>query len=223
VGGSIGPEAQMFNVAARSGQPPSIANRPHKGETMSRAWINFYMGDYQKKTSYLTTLEHGAYFLLLQECWTNGKIPMEPSRRATIAKLTLKEWNRIAPIIDAFFEEDGTNRRATEEITKSEITQLRREVSAQKAGRASGLARRVEASRRAKYGPSVHPPPDVTFNGRSTIVATDVQRRSNADEPNHNQEDNLLASEQGSDRKESGKVSASPELINSMKNRGFLR
>lgn len=190
---------------------------------MSRAWINFYMGDYQKKTNHLSTLEHGAYFLLLQECWTNGKIPIEPERRAMIAKLSLKDWNRIAPAVNAFFQDDGTNKRASEEIEKSEVTAVRRELAAQKAGRASGLARRVEAARRTKFEPTVHPPANATFNGRSSIDPTSVERETNAHEPNHYQIDNLESLSVAARAKDSGKMAASPELLNSLKNKGFLR
>jgi uncharacterized protein YdaU (DUF1376 family) len=190
---------------------------------MSRAWINFYMGDYQKKTNHLTTMEHGAYFLLLQECWTNGNIPLEAARRATIAKLSLKDWNKIAPTVNAFFQEDGTNKRASEEIEKCEVTAVRRELAAQKAGRASGLARRVEAARRTKFEPNAHPPPNAPFNGRSSSEPTDVERETNAHEPNHYQIDNLESLSVAARAKESGKLSASPELLNSLKNKGFLR
>jgi uncharacterized protein YdaU (DUF1376 family) len=108
---------------------------------MSRAFIAFYPGDYLKKTMHLNVLEHGAYFLLLCECWTNGKIPIEPMRRAAICKLSLKEWNKIAPTINPFFQEDGTNQRASEEIEKSEVTRLRRQVAGHKGGTASVISR----------------------------------------------------------------------------------
>lgn len=110
---------------------------------MSRAWIAFYMGDYDKDTSDLTTLEHGAYFLLLKVCWTHGRIPLEPAKRASIARMTLKQWEKIAPSIDRFFEEDGTQRRATREIEKADITRLKRAMSGKVGGMRSRISRAI--------------------------------------------------------------------------------
>jgi uncharacterized protein YdaU (DUF1376 family) len=114
---------------------------------MSRAWIAFYMGDYQKDTNRLTTLEHGAYFLLLQECWTHGSIPLDPAGRAAIAKMPLKAWLKIAPAIDPYFQDDGTNKRATREIEKAEIVRTRRAIAGQRGGFASGISKAI-----AKHG-----------------------------------------------------------------------
>ncbi len=87
---------------------------------MSRAFIAFYMGDYDRDTHHLSTLEHGAYFLLLKHCWVHGSIPIEPKKRAIIANMTLRKWNIIAPTINVFFDSHGHNKRATREIEKAE-------------------------------------------------------------------------------------------------------
>lgn len=113
---------------------------------MSRAWIAFYMGDYDKDTSDLTTIEHGAYFLLLKVCWTHGSIPLEPARRAAIAKMSPREWNKIAPRINSFFNEDGTQKRATKEIAKAEETRLRKAVAGHLGGKSSGFTRALKAA-----------------------------------------------------------------------------
>ncbi len=118
---------------------------------MSRAWIAFYMGDYQKDTNSLTTLEHGAYFLLLNECWQHGKIPMEPAKRAAVAKMTLKEWKKVAPSIDPFFNDDGTNKRASREIDKAEQIRLKRAIAGQRGGTNSGISKAIAKGRDSKY------------------------------------------------------------------------
>ena len=145
---------------------------------MSLRFIAFYMEDYRRKTNYLSTLEHGAYFLLLQECWTFGKIPIEPAKRAAIVKMTLKEWNKIAPTINQFFREDGTNKRASEEIEKAEVISLKRSQAAREAGRASGRSRLLASSRKLKYEPNVqrevhrHVQPYVQPDVRQTLNPT---------------------------------------------------
>lgn len=127
---------------------PGYRHRGHIGKIldMSRAWIAFYMGDYQKDTNKLTTLEHGAYFLLLQECWTHGQIPLDPSERAAITKMPLKDWSKIAEKIGRYFNEDGTQKRATREIEKAEETRLRKAVAGHLGGSRSGITRAIKAA-----------------------------------------------------------------------------
>lgn len=110
---------------------------------MSRAFVAFYMGDYQKKTQHLDTLQHGAYSLLLQHCWTHGSIPLEPQARAAIARMTLPAWKKIAPVINAFFDDQGRNKRATEEIEKAENVRLKRAIAGQKGGFNSGVSKSI--------------------------------------------------------------------------------
>jgi|SRR5579863_5142603 len=181
---------------------------------MSRAWINFYMGDFQKKTTHLNALETGVYFLLLMECWTNGKIPIEPERRARIGKVSLKEWKQLAPTINPFFEDDGTNRRASEEIEKVENARTRRYLAAQKAGRASQLSQAIDKGRKAIN--SIQRDAQRSLNERSTIEPTDVERLTNAEQPNldKNRENLSLAAREVRD--EQGRIKslqASPELL----------
>jgi uncharacterized protein YdaU (DUF1376 family) len=111
---------------------------------MSRAWIAFYMGDYDKDTKSLTTLEHGAYFLLLQECWVHGSIPLESAKRASIAKMSLRDWNKIAPTINAFFNDDGSQTRASAEIEKAEKVYTQRQLAGRRGGLRSGMARSIK-------------------------------------------------------------------------------
>lgn len=106
---------------------------------MSRAFVAFYMGDYDRDTQALTTLEHGVYFLLLKECWVHGSIPLEPAKRAKIAKLSLREWHKVAPTINPFFDADGCNKRATKEIEKADASRLRRAMAGQRGGLMSGI------------------------------------------------------------------------------------
>jgi uncharacterized protein YdaU (DUF1376 family) len=180
---------------------------------MSRAWINFYMGDYQKKTNHLTLVEHGAYFLLLQECWANGRIPLEPVRRAAICKITLKEWNKLAPVINPFFREDGTNKRAVEEINKVDDARVRRSISAQKAGRASQISQSIARARTASIERDV----ERTLSNRPAYV----ERMMNAEQPNLDKNITTTSSEAAREvfdeqtrlEQKKAALQASPELI----------
>lgn len=110
---------------------------------MSRAWIAFYMGDYLKKTQRLTTEQHGAYMLLLIECWQEGSIPLDDEGRAAIARLPVARWKKIGPALARFFDENGKNKRATEEIEKAENVSLKRSMAGAKGGHKSGISRAI--------------------------------------------------------------------------------
>lgn len=117
---------------------------------MSRAWIAFYMGDYLKDTQALTTEQHGAYMLLLMECWQKGSVPLDASSRAAIARMPLQRWKKICAPIDAFFEEDGTNKRATAEITKAETISTKRAMAGAAGGRRSGISKAIARGQQSK-------------------------------------------------------------------------
>jgi uncharacterized protein YdaU (DUF1376 family) len=118
---------------------------------MSRAWIAFYIGDYLKDTQALTTEQHGAYLLLLMECWQKGRVPLEAASRAAIARLPLTRWNKISAPIDAFFADDGTNKRATAEIAKAEAISLKRSIAGAAGGQRSGIAKAIARGEQGKH------------------------------------------------------------------------
>jgi uncharacterized protein YdaU (DUF1376 family) len=118
---------------------------------MSRAWIAFYIGDYLKDTQALTTEQHGAYLLLLMECWQKGRLPLDAASRAAIARLPLPRWNKICTPIDAFFADDGTNKRATAEIAKAEAISLKRSIAGAAGGQRSGIAKAIARGQHDKH------------------------------------------------------------------------
>jgi uncharacterized protein YdaU (DUF1376 family) len=117
---------------------------------MSRSWIAFYIGDYLKDTQTLSTEQHGAYLLLLMECWQKGSIPLDAASRASIARVPLPRWKKISAPIDAFFAADGTNKRATTEITKAEMVSLKRALAGAAGGRRSGLSKAIVRGQQSK-------------------------------------------------------------------------
>ena len=93
---------------------------------MTLSFVAFHMADYQRDTMQLPLEGHGAYFLLLQHCWTHGRIPADDASRAAICKVPLLRWRRqLAPLVAGYFNENGENKRATAEIAKAEKLRLR--------------------------------------------------------------------------------------------------
>lgn len=121
---------------------------------MSLPWIAFYPGAYLKNTVDLTLEQHGAYLLLLMECWTKGRIPKQnETKMALICRISVGRFRRkIAPILDQYFNADGTNKRAIEEVEKAETLHNKRALAGRKGGFKSALVRRSKRSKREANG-----------------------------------------------------------------------
>ncbi len=118
---------------------------------MSRPYVAFYPAAYLKKTSHLTTEQHGAYVLLLMECWQIGRIPPDDAGRAAVARLPLARWRKIAGPVVAYFNPDGTNNRALEETAKAELLSAKRAALGRKGGMKSGISRAIRRGMAAKH------------------------------------------------------------------------
>lgn len=65
-------------------------------------WTDAYLGD----TRHLTTLEHGAYMLLLITAWRSkdGILPDDDKILARFSGLTVDKWKKIRPVLEQFFD-----------------------------------------------------------------------------------------------------------------------
>jgi uncharacterized protein YdaU (DUF1376 family) len=98
-----------------------------------------YLGD----TTHLTTIEHGAYLLLLMVAWRSKdtSLPDDDKMLARYARMTPGQWSRIKPTIEEFFEVRGgnwTQKRLTDEAS---YVNGKRDAQAA-AGRASAAKRK---------------------------------------------------------------------------------
>ncbi|MCW4590421.1 DUF1376 domain-containing protein [Gluconacetobacter entanii] len=76
----------------------------------SDIWMPIYIGDYLSDTMRLTTLQHGAYFLLMLEYWKQGPLPNDMAELAAIAKQDKRAWEKeVWPTLRRFFsvQDDG--------------------------------------------------------------------------------------------------------------------
>lgn len=80
-------------------------------------WTDAYLGD----TTHLTTIEHGAYLLLLMSMWRNdGSLPDDDRILARYCRVTASQWARISVAIRPFLKsKDGriTQGRLSDELT----------------------------------------------------------------------------------------------------------
>lgn len=86
---------------------------------MSQPWMPLYVGDYLRDTKRLTTLEHGAYMLLIMEYWANGGLPDDDERLARIVGLTNESWKCVRNAIVPLFGIGWHHKRIDEERKKA--------------------------------------------------------------------------------------------------------
>lgn len=103
-----------------------------------RHWYPRYPGDYARKTAHLSLVEHGAYALLMDWYYSNGKpLPDDWVQMHRICKaIAPDEQAAVQTIVRQFFTQTDTgwsNGRADEEIQrKAEISDKRRNAQRQR-------------------------------------------------------------------------------------------
>ena len=77
-----------------------------------------YVTDYLADTGHLSTLEHGAYLLLIMHYWMQGAIPDDDYRLAKIARVGPKTWEQIRPTLAGLFHDGWKHKRIEAEISR---------------------------------------------------------------------------------------------------------
>lgn len=102
-------------------------------------WMPLYIGDYLRDTSRLTTEQHGAYLLLIMDCWVNGPLPDDDEALAAIVKAAAPTWRKMRPVMAGFFD-----------IADGRWTHGR--VERERAKAASNVEKRSEAGKKGAAG-----------------------------------------------------------------------
>jgi len=110
---------------------------------MSRVWMPLYVGDYLRDTRDLSTLQHGAYLLLIMHYWQHDALPTDDRQLAAIAGLTLPAWRRIGAPIKAKFRDGWRHKRIEAELVKAERVAMARRRAGSSGGLRSGVARAI--------------------------------------------------------------------------------
>jgi uncharacterized protein YdaU (DUF1376 family) len=110
-------------------------------------WYARYTGAYARKTTHLTTWQHGAYTLLLDTYYTRGKaLPDDDAWLASVCKATPLEWKRNKATLSEFFTVAGglwTHERCEREIHEASSKQ-------------AGVVARAVAGADARWGKGRH-------------------------------------------------------------------
>ena len=70
-------------------------------------FMPFNTGDYISTTRHLTTVEHGAYFLLAMTFWNTGTIPTDDKKLARIVGLSPYSWIKIKDTVLGLWNSEG--------------------------------------------------------------------------------------------------------------------
>jgi uncharacterized protein YdaU (DUF1376 family) len=108
---------------------------------MARPWMPFYVADYLGDTAHLSTLQHGAYCLLLFSYWKRGGLPDDDHQLANITKLSLTSWKFHRPTLQAFFYNGWKHKRVDTELARHERVRAARVAAGAKGGVVSSINR----------------------------------------------------------------------------------
>lgn len=145
-----------------------------------RTWMPLDIGRYLKDTTHLSTLEHGAYLLLIMHYWNKGSLPTEDKQLAAIVRLSTRQWMSIKATMAAFFRPDWSHKKIEKEL---EVARTKYEKRAQ-AGHRGGTAK-AENEAKARLGRSIatnnadsnassNEPPNATHNTHNTSSNEEV-------------------------------------------------
>lgn len=110
-------------------------------------WTDAYLGD----TTHLTTIEHGAYLLLLVTAWRSSgcSLPDNDNLLARYARCTAGQWKRLRPILEPFFIVEKGMWRQARLIDEREAVRRHSEQQSAK-GKAGAAAKALKRQQRTK-------------------------------------------------------------------------
>lgn len=106
---------------------------------MSAPWMPFYVADYVADTQHLSTIEHGAYLLLIMHYWRCGGLPSDERQLQRICRMTTREWAASRDTLAAFFEDGWRHGRIEKEREKAAVKAMHRAESGKRGGSAKAL------------------------------------------------------------------------------------
>ncbi len=121
---------------------------------MARAWMPLYIGDYLADTQHLTTIQHGAYLLLIMHYWQHGKLPNEEAAIAGISRLNRDQWRNNCSAIAAMFEQGWRHKRIDRELEKANGISEKRSHAGRKGAHRTNYKLNIAATAIARQKPT---------------------------------------------------------------------
>ena len=108
-------------------------------------WMPLYCADYLADTRHLTTIQHGAYLLLIMEYWIKGRLPEDVTTLRAITLLDRHAWFRNKAVLASLFQQPGWRHpRIEAELEKAKELKMKRAIYGTKGGRISRGRNNVE-------------------------------------------------------------------------------
>ena len=82
-------------------------------------WMPLYIADYLADTGHLSTVEHGAYMLLIMHYWQHEGLPDDERRLARIARLSPDEWQDVRDSLADLFDDGWKHGRIDRELQRT--------------------------------------------------------------------------------------------------------
>jgi uncharacterized protein YdaU (DUF1376 family) len=128
---------------------------------MSLPWMPLDVPDYLSDTGHLTTVQHGAYLLLIMHYWKRGSLPEADDQLAAITRMTAAGWKQAKPVIQSFFLDGWKHKRIEQELAKAaEISSKRRKAAeqmhAKKDANAPASAEQMQTQEHLTLTPTPH-------------------------------------------------------------------
>ncbi len=97
-----------------------------------------YVADYLADTGHLSTVEHGAYLLLIMHYWQKGGLPDNDRQLSSIARASLEQWHDIRTVLVDLFQPGWRHARIDAELAEAD----RKYQARANAGKLGGVAKR---------------------------------------------------------------------------------
>lgn len=141
-------------------------------------FMPLYVADYLADTGHLSTLEHGAYLLLLMHYWRVGKLPTEDRQLAHVTRTSLRQWQTIRPQIADFFDAGWTHKRVEKERDNATKKAETRADAGSRGGKAKALKNNNTTLANARILPEQTPNP--TLPSSSDLIPEDKGKPSSS-------------------------------------------
>lgn len=146
---------------------------------MAPVWMPLYVADYLGDTGHLSTVEHGAYLLLMMHYWQHGALPDDDRKLSRICRMTPDEWADIRDTISEFFDPGWVHKRIDAELEKAEDVISKRRA----AGKAGAIARYGKGKASAIANAKASAIANAKRSPKQTDQQTDSQSQSQSQSP----------------------------------------
>lgn len=132
-------------------------------------WTDAYLAD----TRHLSTMQHGAYLLLLMEAWRrpNTDLPDDDTLLARLAGMSAEEWTREKPVVMSFWRLDGRTKTWQQKRLNDEKSYVTKKGKQQRSNAKSRWAKEKGASR-GNANPDANAMPEASQTDAPTPTPT---------------------------------------------------